>query len=81
MPLCQPLATIRFKDMTEEESQPLIHYLADHAVKPEFTCRVRWAPGTLVFWDNRCTQHFAINDYHGHRRRMHRVTIEGDRPS
>lgn len=73
--------TVCLKGMTEEESQPLIHYLADHAVKPEFTCRVRWAPGTLVFWDNRCTQHFAINDYHGHRRRMHRVTIEGDRPS
>ncbi len=73
--------TVRLKGMTEEESQPLIAYLSTHSVRPEFTCRVRWTPGALVFWDNRCTQHFAVNDYHGHRRRMHRVTLEGDRPS
>lgn len=72
--------TLRFKDMSVEESEPLINFLADFAVRPEFTCRVRWAPRTLAVWDNRCTQHFAVNDYHGHRRRMHRVTIEGDRP-
>jgi len=72
--------TLRFKDMTEEESAPLIDYLAEHAVRPEFTCRVRWAPRTLVIWDNRCTQHLAVNDYTGARRRMHRVTLEGDRP-
>jgi len=72
--------TLRFQDMTVEESAPLIDYLAEHAVRPEFTCRVQWQPGTLVVWDNRCTQHFAINDYTGARRRMHRVTIEGDRP-
>lgn len=72
--------TERFKGMTAEESRPLIEYLADHAVRPEFTCRMRWQPGTLVFWDNRCTQHFAVNDYQGERRRMHRVTLIGDRP-
>jgi len=72
--------TLRFRDMTMEESAPLIDYLAEHAVRPEFTCRVRWTSGTLVVWDNRCTQHLAINDYTGARRRMHRVTIEGDTP-
>lgn len=72
--------TLRFKDMTEAESKPLIDYLCEHAVRPEFTCRLRWQPKTLAVWDNRCTQHFAVNDYSGKRRLMHRVTIEGDRP-
>ena len=72
--------TIRFDGMTAEESKPLLDYLCRHAVKPEFTCRFRWAPGSIALWDNRCTQHFALNDYAGQRRRMHRVTIEGDRP-
>lgn len=72
--------TVRFKDMTEEESRPLIDLLADHAVRPEFTCRLRWEQGTLAIWDNRCTQHFAVNDYSRKRRYMHRVTIAGDRP-
>jgi taurine dioxygenase len=72
--------TIRFKDMTEAESAPLLNYLCDHAVRPEFTCRFRWQPGSIAFWDNRCVQHNAINDYHGQRRVMHRVTIEGERP-
>ncbi len=72
--------TERFENMTMEESAPLLHFLCDHATRPEFTCRVKWEPGTLTFWDNRCTQHFAINDYQGKRRRMHRVIIEGDRP-
>ena len=72
--------TIRFKDMTEEESAPLLNYLCHHAVRPEFTCRFRWEKGSIAFWDNRCVQHNAINDYHGQRRVMHRVTIEGERP-
>ena len=72
--------TTRFRDMTEEESAPLLTYLYQHAVRPEFTCRFRWEKGSVAFWDNRCVQHNAINDYHGQRRIMHRVTIEGERP-
>lgn len=73
--------TLRLRDMTVEESKPLIDFLAAHAVRPEFTCRLRWEPGTLAIWDNRCTQHCALNDYQGRRRHMHRVTLEGDRPA
>ncbi len=72
--------TNRFKDMTEAESAPLLDFLCQHAVRPEFTCRFRWRPGSVAFWDNRVVQHNAINDYHGQRRLMHRVTIEGERP-
>lgn len=72
--------TLRFKDMTIEESNPLINYLSDQIVRPEYQCRLRWEPGTLAIWDNRSTQHLALNDYQGQRRHMHRVTIEGDKP-
>jgi taurine dioxygenase len=72
--------TIRFKDMSEEESRPLIDFLQAHQTRPEFTCRVRWAPGTLTVWDNRCTQHNAVNDYHGQRRRMRRLTVGPQTP-
>ena len=72
--------TIRFRGMTEEESRPLIEWLALHQVRPEFTCRVRWTPGTLTIWDNRCTQHNAVNDYHGQRRRMRRLTAGAQTP-
>lgn len=72
--------TLRFKDMTEEESAPLLGFLFAHQTRPEFTCRFRWGKGSLAFWDNRCAQHNPINDYHGFRRVMHRVTLAGDRP-
>jgi taurine dioxygenase len=72
--------TVRFAGMTEEESAPILEYLFRHQVRPEFTCRFRWAPGSIAFWDNRCAQHNPINDYHGHRRVMHRITLAGDRP-
>jgi len=61
------------------EAAPLLDYLHAHSTRPEFTCRVRWRPGTLVIWDNRCLQHYAIPD-HNERRRMHRITIAGDTP-
>jgi taurine dioxygenase len=73
--------TIRFKDLREEESRPLIDFLQAHQTRPEFTCRVRWSPGTLTIWDNRCTQHNAVNDYHGQRRRMRRLTVGAQKPA
>jgi len=73
--------TIRFDGWTEAESQGLLGYLHAHCVRPEFTCQFTWAKGSLAMWDNRCTQHFAINDYDGRRREMHRTTIEGERPA
>jgi taurine dioxygenase len=72
--------TVRFAGMSEEESAPLLKFLFQHQVKPEFTCRFQWRVGSLAFWDNRCTQHNPVNDYHGHRRVMHRITLAGDRP-
>ena len=74
------LFTPRFKDMTEEESAPLIDFLMGQATREEFTCRYRWRAGDVAFWDNRATLHYALNDYSGQRRVMHRVTINGDRP-
>jgi len=72
--------TACIKGWTEKESLPLLEFLWRHQVRPEFTCRFRWEPGSLAFWDNRCAMHNPINDYHGHRRVMHRVTLAGDRP-
>ena len=72
--------TVRFRGMTEEESAPLLQFLFQHQVKPEFTCRFVWQPGSLAFWDNRCVQHNPVNDYHGFRRVMHRITLAGDTP-
>jgi len=72
--------TVRFKDMSEEESAPILTYLFGHMARPEFTCRFRWRVGSIALWDNRCTLHNPINDYHGHRRVMHRVTLAGDKP-
>ena len=72
--------TARIKGWTEQESLPLLEYLWAHQVKPEFTCRFQWKVGSLAFWDNRCAMHNPINDYHGHRRVMHRITLAGDKP-
>ena len=68
----------QFEGFSAEESAPLISFLRHHAVRPEFTCRFRWQAGSLAIWDNRCTQHYAVDDYVGHRRRMHRITIKGE---
>ncbi len=73
--------TVRFKDMSDAESTPLLNFLFAHQSRPEFTCCFRWNPGSIAFWDNRCTQHNPVNDYHGFKRVMHRITIAGDRPA
>jgi taurine dioxygenase len=72
--------TVRFDGWTEAESRPLLEALFRHSVRPEHTCRYRWAVGTLALWDNRCVLHNPVNDYHGHTRVMHRITLAGDVP-
>jgi len=72
--------TARFDGMTDDESRGLLQFLFQLQVRPEFTCRFRWEVGSLALWDNRCAQHNPVNDYHGHRRVMHRITLQGDTP-
>ena len=72
--------TSHFKGWREDESAPLLDYLFSHQIRPEFTCRFHWQPGSLAFWDNRCAQHNPVNDYHGFKRVMHRVTLAGEKP-
>jgi len=69
--------TTRFDGWTAAESAPLLKLLYEHASKPEFSCRFVWQAGSLAFWDNRATWHYALNDYHGHSRVMHRITVQG----
>ncbi|MDP3139871.1 MAG: TauD/TfdA family dioxygenase [Burkholderiaceae bacterium] len=69
-----------FRDMSVEDSAPLINYFQAIAEKAENTCRFSWTKGSVLMWDNRATYHFAINDYHGMARTMRRVQIEGNRP-
>ncbi len=75
-----PIHAARVSGMTKAESQPLLDFLARHATQPEFTCRFRWRPGSVAMWDNRCTLHYAVNDFPNARRIMRRVTIDGDAP-
>ena len=72
--------TFAFEGMTREESLPLLTYLYQMSAKPEMTCRFKWRKGSLAFWDNRCTLHYACNDYRGERREMYRITVEGTKP-
>jgi taurine dioxygenase len=72
--------TTRFAGMTEDESRPLLEFLYGHATRPEFCCRWRWRAGDLLMWDNRAVMHYAVNDYDGHRRLLHRTTVEGEVP-
>ena len=76
-----PGHTTRFVGWTEEESAPLLNYLFEQQVKPEYTCRFVWRPGSIAFWDNRCALHNPINDYHGYKRLLHRITLKGDKPA
>lgn len=72
--------TVSLAGLTEEESAPILAMLFRHQIRPEFTCRFQWRPGSLAIWDNRCAQHYALNDYHGHKRVMHRITLTGAEP-
>ena len=72
--------TAGIKGLSDEESAPLLKFLFAHQVKPEFTCRFAWDANAIAFWDNRCVQHNPVNDYHGFRRVMHRITLQGDKP-
>lgn len=71
---------VRFDGWSEEASRPLLELLYQHQRKPEFQCRFRWSVGALVMWDNRSCQHYPVNDYHGYRRLLHRISLRGDRP-
>lgn len=73
--------TTHFVGWTEEESAALLQYLFAHQVRPEFTCRFAWQPGSIALWDNRCVLHNPINDYHGYKRLLHRITLKGDKPA
>lgn len=72
-----PVFTTHIEGLSNEESVAILSFLYEHCKQPEFQCRVRWRAGDLTMWDNRATWHKAINDYHGFRRLMHRVTVEG----
>ncbi|GAA1252567.1 TauD/TfdA dioxygenase family protein [Streptomyces javensis] len=72
--------TTRITGMEREESDRLLSFLCRQAHVPEYQVRFHWQPGDIAFWDNRATQHYAVNDYAPHRRVAERVAIEGDRP-
>ncbi len=72
--------TAGIEGLSDEESAPILKFLFEHQVKPEFTCRFAWEPNAIAFWDNRCALHNPVNDYHGFRRVMHRITLKGTEP-
>lgn len=72
--------TVAIKELPSAESEALLRFLFAHQVRPEFTCRFSWQPGSMAYWDNRCVLHNPVNDYHGYRRLMHRITLRGDTP-
>ncbi|MEM9911540.1 MAG: TauD/TfdA family dioxygenase [Pseudomonadota bacterium] len=76
-----PIYVTRFEDMTEEESTPYLDALYKHAVRPDFSCRLKWRSGDVAIWDNRMTLHYATNDYDGFRRLLYRTTFAGSPPA
>lgn len=75
-----PVYTSRFDGWTAAESQGLLQHIYRHATNENLTCRVRWTKGMVTIWDNRATQHNALNDYHGQRREMFRTSVAGSAP-
>jgi taurine dioxygenase len=75
-----PVYTVRIAGWSNAESQGLLQHLYRHATNENFTWRLRWSKGMLAIWDNRSTQHFAVNDYHGQRREMVRTSVKGIAP-
>jgi taurine dioxygenase len=73
--------TVTFEGWTELESAGLLAFLFAHQISPEFQCRLTWQAGDIAIWDNRCTLHYPLNDYHGYRRMLHRITLKGDQPA
>jgi taurine dioxygenase len=75
-----PMFTIRFKDMTEAESKPLLNFLFEQCTRPELQCRVQWSARAVTLWDNRCVQHYAMDDYRQYERILDRITVQGEKP-
>ncbi|GIR94231.1 MAG: alpha-ketoglutarate-dependent taurine dioxygenase [Alphaproteobacteria bacterium] len=75
-----PAHTVSFDGWTESESAGLLAFLFAHQIAPEFQCRLSWQVGDIAIWDNRCTLHYPLNDYHGYRRLLHRITLKGEKP-
>ncbi|WP_213878376.1 taurine dioxygenase [Pseudomonas sp. dw_358] len=72
--------TSRINELEANESAAILKLLFAHSTRPEFTVRWQWQAGDVAFWDNRCTQHYAVDDYRPQRRVMHRATVLGDAP-
>jgi taurine dioxygenase len=70
-----PTYAVRLSDRDEAESAPILEAIHRHTTRPEFTCRYRWCNGTIAVWNNYTTMHYAVNDYDGHRRLLHRTTF------
>jgi len=77
---CSAAHTVSIEGMDPKESKRLLEHLYEVQQRPQHCCRFHWEVGSVAFWDNRCTQHNALNDYQGYRRVMHRTTIAGDSP-
>lgn len=75
-----PVYTTRIAGWTKSESDDFLQHVYRHSVNENLTWRLQWKPGTLAIWDNRTTQHFAMNDYHGYRREMVRTSVKGAAP-